>query len=103
MADLNYLHSEKYIEKEFCKAIRQIGGKALKYYNHLDIGYPDRIVLLPHGRIVWAEMKSTGDKPTKVQLRRHAELRAMGFTVYVIDSIEGMHETVNQIGQHIKP
>lgn len=101
MANVKYLQSEKYIEREFNKAVCKIGGKALKFYSHLDIGYPDRIVLLPKGQIAWAEMKSTGKKPTKIQTRRHAELRAMGFKVYVIDSIQGMNKIINEMKNQI--
>jgi hypothetical protein len=40
--------------------------------------------------IQFAELKAPGKKPTPLQEREHARLRAMGFTVHVIDSKEGV-------------
>ncbi|WP_106494147.1 VRR-NUC domain-containing protein, partial [Escherichia coli] len=47
---------------------------------------PDRIVLLPGGRIIFVECKSPGKPPRPDQLREHGRLRALGFTVVVLDS-----------------
>lgn len=44
------------------------------------------------GRIVFVELKAPGEKPTSLQLREHERMRAMGQTVVVIDSIEGVDE-----------
>ncbi|EBD6078502.1 VRR-NUC domain-containing protein [Salmonella enterica] len=51
-------------------------------YRHV----PDRIVLLPGGRIVFVECKAPGKPPRADQLREHERLRALGFTVVVLDS-----------------
>lgn len=93
----NYLHSEKYLERELIKAVQARAGKALKYNNPLAIGYPDRLVVLPGAKVAWVEMKSTGKKPDKIQLIRHQELRALGFKVYVIDSMQGIQDFLNEI------
>ncbi|HHD7566826.1 TPA: VRR-NUC domain-containing protein, partial [Escherichia coli] len=53
---------------------------------------PDRIVLLPGGRIVFVECKAPGKPPRPDQLREHERLRKLGFTVVVLDSknLEGI-------------
>ncbi|EEP0571363.1 VRR-NUC domain-containing protein, partial [Salmonella enterica] len=53
---------------------------------------PDRIVLLPGGRLVFVECKAPGKAPRADQGREHERLRALGFTVVVLDSknLEGI-------------
>lgn len=47
---------------------------------------PDRIVLLPDGKIIFVECKAPDEKPRPDQLREHARLFALGFHVVVLDS-----------------
>lgn len=46
---------------------------------------PDRIVLLPGGKMAFVEVKALGEKPRPLQLARHQLLRRLGFKVYVLD------------------
>lgn len=58
---------------------------------------PDRIILLPQGRIVFVELKAPGKKPRPIQKYRIKELKALGFRVEIIDSIEGINNFVEGI------
>lgn len=78
--------SEKSIEAYLVRRVAELGGHALKYSNQNEAGYPDRLVLLPGGAVVWVELKSKGEKPRKLQLLRHAELEELGQVVVVADS-----------------
>lgn len=69
------------------RLIGKRGGLALKYANANQTGYPDRLVLLPGGRLVFVEVKTKGRKPTTLQSLRHDQLRGLGFPVFVIDSV----------------
>ncbi len=89
--------SEKEIEKYLAKRAAALGLPCLKYANANAAGYPDRLVLLPDGRVVWVELKSKGRKPTKQQLVRHQELRQAGHTVYVCDSREAVDNVIADI------
>lgn len=53
-------------------------------------GVPDRIVILPGGRVWFAELKAPGKKPTALQDRIIAMLRGLGATVHVLDSLEAV-------------
>ena len=75
------------LERRFKNEVEKRGGRALKFTAPGVRGVPDRIVLLPGGRVVFAELKAPGKKPTALQLKRAAELRALGFPVYCIDSL----------------
>jgi hypothetical protein len=53
---------------------------------------PDRIVILPGGRIVFVELKAPGKKPTALQERVMGILKGLGADVRVVDSIGGVDE-----------
>ena len=76
---------EKYIEQKLIKAVKAIGGIALKFISPGYNGVPDRLILLPGGIIAFAEIKTSGSKPRLLQERRHEMLRQLGFKLYVID------------------
>lgn len=76
---------EKYLEQKLVKAVQAAGGLALKFTSPGYNGVPDRLLLLPGGRMVFAEVKAHGMKPRPLQIRRHGMLRRLGFKVYVID------------------
>ena len=83
-------YSEKLIEKKLREQIKKMGGLALKLESLHFTGLPDRMILMPKGKIYFVETKSTGDKPRKRQLLVHGQLRGLGFSVDVIDDIEGL-------------
>ena len=82
---------EKTIEKKLVIAIKDMGGIAPKFISPGLDGMPDRIVLLPGGRMGFVEVKAPGKVPQPLQEARHRMLRMLGFRVYVLD-------TVDQIG-----
>lgn len=49
------------------------------------VGMPDRLVLLPKGKIGFVEVKRPGKKPRPIQLLRHKLLRGLGFQVFILD------------------
>ena len=79
---------EKIIEQKFREAVKEKGGIALKFTSPGFDGMPDRLVLLPDGKIAFVEVKASGRKPRPLQFARHRLLRKLGFQVYVIDSTE---------------
>lgn len=79
---------ERRIEAATTQAVERAGGWAPKWTCPGHPGVPDRIALLPGGRIVFVELKAPGKKPTPLQAKVHAKLRALGFEVRVIDSLE---------------
>lgn len=89
--------NEKLIERKLRDSIKKLGGIALKFSSPYHRGMPDRIVLMPGGRIAFAELKTTGKKPTVLQKKAIAELQAMGFKADVIDSQEGLNKFLEEI------
>ena len=87
-------YSEKYLERKLVERIKAHGGLCLKFASVTEAGYPDRLCLMPHGRTLWVELKTTGRKPTKLQEIRHQELRERGFAVYVVDDLITLEQAV---------
>lgn len=89
--------SEKVIEQYLVESAKQNGLLCLKYSNPNQSGYPDRLLVLPSGRVIWVELKSKGRKPTKLQQLRHERLACMDHRVYVIDSKSDIDKLINGI------
>ena len=85
------------VEEAFVTAVRRLGGMCPKLTSPGTDGMPDRLVILPHGRIAFAELKAPGRKPRAIQVRRHEELRRLGFRVYVIDDADAIGEVLDEI------
>lgn len=79
---------EKDIESYLVKRVRANGGEAYKFSSPARRGVPDRIVILPTGRVVFVELKAPGKTATKLQEKEHARLSNLGQEVLVIDSKE---------------
>lgn len=88
---------EKQIEQKLTEEVRKSGGLALKFISPGRNGMPDRLVLMPEGRMAFVELKAPGQKPRKLQLRWHARLRTLGFPVYVLDDPEEIPALVEKI------
>ena len=89
---------EKVIEHALVMATRSKGGIAPKFISPGFAGMPDRLVLLPHGRMGFVELKAPGRKPRPLQLARHRLLRRLGFKVYVIYDTRQIAMVLKEIG-----
>lgn len=76
---------EKELEQKLVKAIKAKGGLCLKLTSPSMSGLPDRLCLLPDEKVGFVELKAPGKKPRPLQLKRHEQLRHLGFLVFVLD------------------
>lgn len=65
-------------------------------------GVPDRLVVLPDGKIGFAEMKRPGEVPRKLQERQMRFLNKLGFIAEVIDSEEAMEQFIKKLENQVK-
>ena len=79
---------EKTIEEHLVKAVRLMGGLAPKFVSPGLDGFPDRLLLLPDGRMAFAELKAPGKQLRPLQIRRKRQLETLGFRVFVIDNTD---------------
>lgn len=76
---------EKQLEKRFRLAVKSRGGLCLKLNCPGFTGIPDRLNLLPGGRLFFAEFKFGKGKLSVRQQAVIQVLRGLGFEVWVID------------------
>lgn len=89
--------NEKYIESSLTRTVKQNGGVCWKFTSPGTAGVPDRIILMPKGRIAFVEVKAPGEEPRKLQLSRHRLLRRLGFKVYVLNALEDIEKIVSEV------
>lgn len=87
---------EKEIETALVKAVRKRHGLCEKWIAG-SVGWPDRIVLLPDGKIGFVEVKAPGQKPRPIQLYRHKQLRSLDQQVFVLDDPNQIMKVIDAI------
>lgn len=73
---------ESQLEKLFLTGVRTVGGLTFKTVSAAGTGMPDRLVLLPGGRIMLVELKT--EKGTLSPKQRHWHQQAEGLGVTVV-------------------
>ena len=89
---------EKFIEQKLVLAVKNMGGMALKFVSPGFDGVPDRLVLLPKGKIAFIECKAPGKKLRPLQSRRKRQREMLGFPVYCVDGVEEIDEVLREMG-----
>ncbi len=79
---------ESKVEKALRDLVFAKGGECLKFTSPGRRGAPDRIILMPGAKIEFCETKAKNGKLRPEQKRFHARLKELGFTVYVLSSLE---------------
>ena len=88
---------EKKIEQKLVTAVKKHGGICPKFVSPGFDGMPDRLLLLPHGRFAFVEVKAPNQKPRPLQLSSHRLLRRLGFRVYVLDALEDIDKIIKEV------
>ena len=82
--------SEKLLDRKLAQHVKKMGGWSVKLETTHINGLPDRLCLLPGGRAIFVEVKTTDKKPRKIQSIIHNKLRRIGFQVFVLDDTTGL-------------
>lgn len=89
---------EKEIEKALVKKVKALGGLCIKFTSPSMMGIPDRIVLLPKGKLGFVELKRPDGKARPIQTKRIKDLKELGFKVFILDKKEKIDEVIKAIG-----
>lgn len=89
---------EKDIEKLFRDEIKKAGGKAYKFTSPGNDGVPDRIVMLPDGRIVFVELKTDTGKLSRLQELQCRQIAELGQTVRVLHGLAEVRDFFLELG-----
>ncbi len=88
---------EKEVEAALVKAAKKRNGVALKFVSPGLSGVPDRLVLLPDGKIGFIELKAPGKKMCLLQEKRKSQLERLGFLVFCLDNKEEVEVMLDAI------
>lgn len=88
---------ERQIEKFLIDNVKKMGGYPIKMNSASLNGLPDRMILMPRGRVYFVELKAYGKKARPIQVAVHKMLIELGFKVYVLDTKEKVGEFINAI------
>lgn len=89
---------ENEIEKALVNRVKKVGGLCLKFTSPSMTGIPDRIILLPRGRVGFVETKRPGCDPRPIQHKRIKQFKNLGFKVYVLDNKETINKILDGVG-----
>jgi len=88
---------ESALEKKFRQSVERIGGLAPKWTSPGNRGVPDRIVILPGGRVAFAELKAPGKPLEPLQRKWMKRLQARGHQVFKIDSEDDIERFIQEV------
>ena len=75
---------ERDVESYLVRKLGEVGLPCIKFNPDGKVGMPDRIVLLPGGRVVWVELKTDNGRLEEIQKLQHRKLENQGHAVAVI-------------------
>lgn len=88
---------EKEVEKYLVREIKKLGGVSFKFISPGNAGVPDRIVIIPTGKVLFVELKTDKGKLTKLQESQIRKISGLGVEVKVLYGIEGVRKFINEI------
>ncbi len=90
---------EKSVEQKLTKAVKDKGGLALKFVSPNFNGVPDRLVLMPFGKMAFIELKAPKKKMRALQIKRKRQLESLGFSVYCVDDVRMIGDVIDEINK----
>lgn len=88
---------ESKIEAFLKREVEKRGGRADKWTSPNLPGVPDRIVLLPGGRVIFVELKTEIGKLSGLQKWYHRQLQDLGMDIRTLYSIEQVQAFVKEV------
>lgn len=88
---------EREVEQALVRQVRTAGGIAPKLTSPNNAGMPDRLIILPQGKVCFIEVKAPGKKPRPLQLRQMDRLTNLGCMVRTLDHPNQIPELIHEI------
>ena len=82
------LKSESQLERRLTRGVKALGGRAYKFVSPGNAGMPDRLIVLPGGRVLFVEIKTASGRLSNLQRRQIKELRDLNI---IADVLFGEH------------
>lgn len=91
---------ESKIESWLDGQIKKIGGKSYKFVSPGNPGVPDRIFILPGGKVFFVELKRKIGRLSNVQIWQREQFKERGIEIKVIYGMDQAKEFVKDVVQH---
>lgn len=88
---------EKDIENYLRLQVKKLGGLANKFVSPGNAGVPDRIIIMPNGRIYFVELKTEKGKLTELQNRQIQKIRNMQQEVRIVYGKAGADDFIKEL------
>ena len=88
---------ESTIETRLVREVKKLGGLCYKFTSPGSPGVPDRIIILPGGRIVFVELKTEIGRLANIQKWQIEELRKRGVIVRVLKGLDQVLEFLEDV------
>lgn len=93
---------ERDVESYLVSHLEAIGIQCVKFSPEHRNGMPDRLILLPDQRCIWAELKTDTGRHEELQKYQRRKLEQSGQRVEVIWTKKDADALINEIKQDIK-
>ena len=89
--------NEKIVERRLVEEIKKLNGMCLKFVSPGNSGVPDRLIILPDGRIVFAELKTDAGRLSKIQVHIINEMKKRGADVRVLYGVKDVKAFIDEV------
>jgi hypothetical protein len=87
---------ESAVERKLIRRVKALGGMCLKL-SPTTAGMPDRLILMPGGRVALVEVKADKGKLSPIQVQWHHKANEIGHYVNTIYGSAGVDELIERI------
>lgn len=88
---------ERDVERILTQGIRKAGGAAYKFVSPGNDGVPDRLVVMPGGRICFVELKQDTGELSGLQKIQIGRMRRLGCNVRVLYGAEDVRNFLREV------
>ncbi len=88
---------ESEIERWLVNQIKDLGGIADKFVSPGNPGVPDRIIVMPSGRIIFAELKTEIGRLSGIQKWQRQRYQKLGVDYRVVKGMKAARELVKEL------
>ncbi len=91
------MQRERDVEKWLCNQVKKLGGHAYKFVSPGCDGVPDRIIILPGGRVYFVELKTDKGQPSLIQEWQMRFLSDLGCDVRLIRGMDEARVFIEEV------
>lgn len=99
---MKIIPQESKIESWLVEQVKQMGGIADKFTSPANPGVPDRLVILPNGKIYFVELKASWGRLSKIQKWQRERYRKCGADVRCVKGMEQAKSFVEELRHELQ-